>query len=193
MRMSQDRGVERRFGRLLYGRLRAHGLAEVGAEGRLFMWRGGSSDVSLRRTNFKELRGSLLDSHSITEKELEQDSARLDDPNFMAPSPIHVDGVGTPAGGVRDSSFQTVKIQPSASALNSNRLRSKVERHGRSPDWRAFQKLTVSRVDSYGRGRFAGKPEVMPPSWRIAPVQTRYWLSIFVSKVGFHSNSVGRH
>ena len=88
MRMLQDRGVERRFGRLLYGRLRAHGLAEVGAEGRLFMWRGGSSDVSLMRTNFKELRGSLLDSHSITEKELEQDSARLDDPNFMAPSPI---------------------------------------------------------------------------------------------------------
>ena len=88
MRILQDRGVERRFGRLLYGRLRAHGLVEVGAEGRLFMWRGGSSDVSLMRTNFKELSGALLDAHYITEQEFDQDSARLDDPDFMAPSPI---------------------------------------------------------------------------------------------------------
>jgi ubiquinone/menaquinone biosynthesis C-methylase UbiE len=88
MRMLQDRGVERRFGRLLYGRLRAHGLAKVGAEGRLFMWRGGSSDVSLMRTNFNQLRADLLDAHYITEQEFAQDSARLDDPDFMAPSPI---------------------------------------------------------------------------------------------------------
>jgi ubiquinone/menaquinone biosynthesis C-methylase UbiE len=88
MQMFSDRGVERRFGRLLYGRLRAHGLVEVGAEGRLFMWRGGSSDVSLMRTNFKQLRGALLDAHYITEQEFDQDAARLDDPDFMAPSPI---------------------------------------------------------------------------------------------------------
>jgi ubiquinone/menaquinone biosynthesis C-methylase UbiE len=88
MRVLEDRGAERRFGRLLYGRLRAHGLVEVGAEARLFMWRGGSSDVSLMRTNFKELRDDLLDAHYITEQELDQDSARLDDPEFMTPSPI---------------------------------------------------------------------------------------------------------
>src|SRR5208282_1526692 len=88
MRILKDRGVERRFGRLLYGRLRAYGLVEVGAEGRLFMWRGGSSDVSLMRTNFKQLGADLLDAHYITEQEFAQDSARLDDPDFMAPSPI---------------------------------------------------------------------------------------------------------
>jgi ubiquinone/menaquinone biosynthesis C-methylase UbiE len=88
MRMLKDRGVERRFGRLLYGRLRAHGLVEIGAEGRLFMWRGESSGVSLMRTNFKQLRTALLDAHYITEQEFDQDSARLDDPDFMAPSPI---------------------------------------------------------------------------------------------------------
>jgi ubiquinone/menaquinone biosynthesis C-methylase UbiE len=88
MRLLKDRGVERRFGRLLYGRLRAHGFVEVGAEGRLFMCRGGSSGVSLMRTNFHQLRGALLDAHYITEQEFDQDSARLDDPDFMAPSPI---------------------------------------------------------------------------------------------------------
>ncbi len=88
MRILKDRGVERRFGRLLYGRLRANGLVEVGAEGRLFMWRGGGSDMSLMRTNFKQLRGALLDAHYISEQEIDQDSVRLDDPDFMAPSPI---------------------------------------------------------------------------------------------------------
>jgi SAM-dependent methyltransferase len=88
MRVLKDRGVERRFGRLLYGLLRANGLVEVSAEGRLFMWRGGATDISLMRTNFKQLRGALLDAHYITEEEFAQDSARLDDSDFMAPSPI---------------------------------------------------------------------------------------------------------
>jgi hypothetical protein len=88
MRMLKDRGVERRFGRLLYSRLRAHGLVEVGAEGRLLMWRGGSSDVSLMRTNFKQLRKDLLDAHYIAKQKFDQDPAGLDDPEFMTPSPI---------------------------------------------------------------------------------------------------------
>jgi hypothetical protein len=88
MRMLKDRGVERRFGRLLYGRVRARGLVEVGAEGRMSMWRGGSPDMSLIRTNFKQLRGALLDAHYISEQEFDHDSACLDDPDFMAPSPI---------------------------------------------------------------------------------------------------------
>jgi ubiquinone/menaquinone biosynthesis C-methylase UbiE len=88
MRMLDDRGVERRFGRLLYGRLRAHGLVEVGAQGQLCMWRGGCSDVSLMRTNFKQLHGDLTDARYITEQEFGQDFARLDDPEFVTPSPI---------------------------------------------------------------------------------------------------------
>jgi hypothetical protein len=53
-----------------------------------FMWRGGCSDVSLMRTNFKQLHGDLIDARYITEQEFGQDSARLDDPEFMTPSPI---------------------------------------------------------------------------------------------------------
>ncbi len=88
MRLLKDCGAERRFGRLSYGRLRAHGLVEVGAEGRLFMSRSGSAGVSLMRANFEQLRGALLDARYITEQELAQDSMHLDDPDFMAPSPI---------------------------------------------------------------------------------------------------------
>jgi ubiquinone/menaquinone biosynthesis C-methylase UbiE len=88
MRMLQTRGVERRFGRLLYGRLRAHGLVDVGAEGRLLMWQSGSAGVSLMRANFEQLRGALIDGRYITEQEFDQDLAHLDDPDFMTPSPI---------------------------------------------------------------------------------------------------------
>lgn len=88
MRWLEDRGVERQFGRRLYGRLRAHGLVKVGAEGRLSMWRGGSSDISLMRANFKQLRPVLLEAGYITEREFDQDLLRLGDPDFMTPSPI---------------------------------------------------------------------------------------------------------
>jgi SAM-dependent methyltransferase len=88
MQQLKDRGAERRFGRLLYGRLRAHGLAEVGAEGRLFMSRSGSASVFLMRANFEQLRGALLDARYTTEQEFAQNIAHLDDPDFMAPSPI---------------------------------------------------------------------------------------------------------
>jgi hypothetical protein len=40
------------------------------------------------RTNFKQLRGALLEAHYITEQKVDRDAARLDDPDFMTPSPI---------------------------------------------------------------------------------------------------------
>ena len=41
-RLMTERGVDLRYGRLLAGRFQAHGLVDVGAEGRLFMLQGGS-------------------------------------------------------------------------------------------------------------------------------------------------------
>jgi SAM-dependent methyltransferase len=56
LRLMDERGVERRYGSLLLGRLRAHGLIAVGAEARVFMWHGGSAGASLLRANFEQLR-----------------------------------------------------------------------------------------------------------------------------------------
>ena len=88
LQLFDERGVERRFGRLLVGRLRAHGLVEVGAEGRVSMWTGGSAGSSLMRANFEQLREALLEAHYVTQREFEEDIARLDDPDFITPSPI---------------------------------------------------------------------------------------------------------
>jgi len=87
-RVVEERGVDRRWGRLLYGRMRALGLVDVRAEAHLSMWSGGSAGASLARANFEQLRDVLVAGGLVTEEELQQDLARLDSPDFMMPSPI---------------------------------------------------------------------------------------------------------
>jgi SAM-dependent methyltransferase len=84
----EEQGIERRWGRLLCGRMRALGLVDVGAEARVSMWHGGSAGASLMRANIEQLHDALIASGLVTEQELQQDIAMLDDPNFMTPSPI---------------------------------------------------------------------------------------------------------
>jgi len=87
-KLMQDRGVHLQYGRLLFGRLRAHGLANVGAEGRVLMSHRGSAGASMVRANYEQLREPLIDGNYVTRKRFEQDMARLDDRDFMMPSPI---------------------------------------------------------------------------------------------------------
>ena len=87
-RLLDERGVERRWGRLVFGRMRAVGLVEVRAEAHFSMWHGGSAGASLTRANFEQLRDALIAGGYVTEEELEADIARLDDPEFVTPSPI---------------------------------------------------------------------------------------------------------
>ena len=83
-----QRGADLRFGRLLAGRLRALGMAEVAAEGRLFMWQGGSLGADLFRANIEQLQDVLLETALISEVELEHDLKQLSDDHFMFPSPV---------------------------------------------------------------------------------------------------------
>ncbi|SRR5216683_3528896 len=88
MRLVEEHGVERRYGRLLLGRMRAHGLVAVDAEARIFMWQGGSAGASLMRANFQQLRADMIKAGYITEDEFEQDLARLEASDFLTLSPI---------------------------------------------------------------------------------------------------------
>ena len=87
-RVVEQHGIERRCGRLVYGRMRALGLVDVRAEARLSMWSGRSPGASLTRANVEQLHSALVAGGFVTEEELQQDIARLDDPDFMTPSPI---------------------------------------------------------------------------------------------------------
>jgi hypothetical protein len=87
-RILEDRGVDRRFGRRLFGLLRTLGLVNVAAEGRTFMWPAGSPGSSLMRANYEQLRSTMTGAGYVTDQQVDQDIARLDDPNFLMPSPI---------------------------------------------------------------------------------------------------------
>jgi len=86
-RVLTQRGVDLRFGRLLFARLRALGLDNVGAEARQVMLPGRSVGADLIRTNFDQLRQAMIGGGHITAREFEHDIRRLDDPDFQTPSP----------------------------------------------------------------------------------------------------------
>ena len=86
-RVLTQSGVDLRFGRLLFARLRALGLDNVGAEARQIMLPGRSVGASLLRTNFDQLREAMIGGGHITAQDFEHDIRRLDDPNFQTPSP----------------------------------------------------------------------------------------------------------
>lgn len=87
-RLMDNHGLDRAYGRRLFGRLRAHGLTSVAAEGRIFMWHPGCPGASLLRANYEQLHSAMIDAGYITEEDFDRDMARLDDPSFMMPSPI---------------------------------------------------------------------------------------------------------
>ena len=71
------RGVNLRFGRLVHGLLRARGLVEVCAEGRVFM----SNDAAVlrfQRLTFEQVQDELLAQGLITPDELARDLATLE-------------------------------------------------------------------------------------------------------------------
>jgi SAM-dependent methyltransferase len=86
MRFLEDGGVNRRYGRLLFGRLRGHGLTSVGAEGRVLMCHSASPGARMLRANLEQLREALIDGGHITQQQFDEDIARLEDPHFFTPS-----------------------------------------------------------------------------------------------------------
>jgi SAM-dependent methyltransferase len=88
MRLLEEGGVDRLYGRRLFGRLRAHGLTSIGGEARAFMWQRGSPGAALVRATYELLREALIVGNYITPQQFEEDIARLDHPEFLMPSAI---------------------------------------------------------------------------------------------------------
>jgi ubiquinone/menaquinone biosynthesis C-methylase UbiE len=87
-RVMMERGVDPGFGRALAGHLRARGLENISAEGRMLMSLGRSVGADLMRANLEQLREAILDSGDVTPFEFEEDLARLNQADFMVPSPV---------------------------------------------------------------------------------------------------------
>ncbi len=87
-RVMAARGVNTCYGRDLTARMRAHGLVDIRSHGQMAMWQGGSAGARLFRANFEQLRDELLRIGLLTQAELDDDIARLDDPRMLFPSPV---------------------------------------------------------------------------------------------------------
>ena len=87
-RVSDASGVDRRCGRRLFGRFRALGLADLGAEGHLYMVQPGSPLATLLRASCERRRSAMIDAGYITDEEFDRDLARTEAADFMMPSPI---------------------------------------------------------------------------------------------------------
>jgi SAM-dependent methyltransferase len=88
LRLLEDGGLNRRYGRLLSGLLRESGLTSVGASAQLFMWQSGSPGIAMMRANFEQLREAMIQANYITPQQFDEDLARLNNPSFMMPSSI---------------------------------------------------------------------------------------------------------
>jgi hypothetical protein len=78
-RVMASRGANTRYGRDLAARMRAIGLVDIRADGRMAMWQGGSTGARLFRANFEQLREGLLRAGLLTQAELDDDLSSLDD------------------------------------------------------------------------------------------------------------------
>lgn len=88
LRLLDDSGVNRRYGRLLSGLLRESRLTSVGASAQLFMWQTGSPGIAMMRANFEQLREAMIEANYVTPQQFDEDLARLNNPSFMMPSSI---------------------------------------------------------------------------------------------------------
>ena len=87
-RLSADNQVDRRFGRLLFGRFRALGLVELQADAWMGMVQARSPMTTLLRASYELRRKAMIDAGYVTANEFEADLACMESDDFMMPSPI---------------------------------------------------------------------------------------------------------
>ena len=76
------------YGRLLPQQLRRLGLVNLGAEASVSIWRGNSAGANLLKLTCQELRDPIIGSGLISHSEFDAEMERLDEHDFLMPSPM---------------------------------------------------------------------------------------------------------
>lgn len=84
------RGATDDYGRRLFGAVRALGLVDLGAEGRVAVAWGGSPLAPIMRLTVEQLRDPLLGAGEVSEQDLVRCLAVLEDPEFVWTLPTMV-------------------------------------------------------------------------------------------------------
>ena len=80
--LCQSTGIDPYAGRRSAGELRALGLSEVDAEGRVYMVRGGTQPASVWRLTAEQVRPRIIASGYLSEGEMTEVLALFEDPSF---------------------------------------------------------------------------------------------------------------
>ena len=99
------RGANLYCGRLLAHELKAKGLEQVGVEATVSLWGGKSAGTTLMKLHFEEMREPMVGSGLITPQEFEADLKRIDEQDFIMPSPMMWSAWGRKAGGRANSAY----------------------------------------------------------------------------------------
>jgi len=87
-RLMEARGIDLSWGRSWYRRFRALGLVDVEMEGYVEVWKSGSPGANTMRVNFEQVREEAVNAGLVTDEEVTQVLAVLDDPDFAFSSPM---------------------------------------------------------------------------------------------------------
>jgi SAM-dependent methyltransferase len=87
------KGVDVRTGRLLCGKLRSLGLADVQAEGRVFMAQERTVLADFQRLTIRQVEAELLAQGLVSREQIDHDLAALES-GFLAPLPVLWSAVG---------------------------------------------------------------------------------------------------
>lgn len=82
------KGVDLYCGRLLAHELKANRLVQVGVEATASLWGGNSTGTTLMKLNFEEMREPMVNSGLITQEQFEADLKRIEEKDFLMPSPM---------------------------------------------------------------------------------------------------------
>lgn len=82
------RGVDLHCGRLLVHELKADGLVNIDVDATASLWGGQSPGTAMMKHNFEEMREPMVSSGLISEEEFEADLKRIDEQDFLMPSPM---------------------------------------------------------------------------------------------------------
>lgn len=80
IRFMESVGYDPAFGRRLPGELLNHGLADIGAEGRMILIRGGTPAALMPQGTLARFRDVLVGAGVLTEKQIDAEIERFDDP-----------------------------------------------------------------------------------------------------------------
>ena len=82
LRLLEDHGVDRLYGRRLFGVLQSQGLVNLHAEGRVLLLQPGTAGASMLRANYQQLRDAMIGHGYVTREQFDTDLERLQEPRF---------------------------------------------------------------------------------------------------------------